>query len=321
MNMPWLEPVRTRLHQQYLDGRLGHAPLLLGTPGIGKRALAEWLARRILCTGSDGIDACGRCRACALASSATHPDWQQLAVDEGHAEILVDQIRDFQNSLYLTPAIADRRVGSIIPVDRLNRNAANALLKTLEEPPPQVWIVMVCDQPDRVPATLLSRCQQIAVPVPDRDLALQWLAERVPDSGAARLGQALSLADGAPLTALEWLSTGEIETALQIGAALGALLERDGSRIEVIAAAFESLSPAQVWAWLARWTSLWMKAASGLPNVLPDGLRRPSGPQATRLLARAWQDALDAQRLADRKIRHDWLLRAWLAHWERLASC
>ncbi|MDX1625407.1 MAG: DNA polymerase III subunit delta' [Wenzhouxiangellaceae bacterium] len=311
MILPWLEPDCRRIEAAIDAERLGHAPLLLGSSGVGKRALAEWLARRLLCAEPGPEGACGRCKSCRLIESGTHPDFFRVGVLEDKTEILVDQVREFIESITLTPALGDRRVGLIDPADRLNENAANALLKTLEEPAGNVWIVLVTEREDRLPVTIRSRCQRLYVPVPDRRAALDWLSARHDDHDAAELDLALDLADGAPLLAHRWLEDEGLERGTAVRDALLACGRPDFDEAGVIAAWKER--PAEAWDWLARWSEAFLRQAlSGEARGLPE---RPGPVPSPETLESCWADALEGKRLAWRPVRHDWLMRRWLARW------
>jgi len=314
---PWLDVERRALNQALDDERLGHAPMLLGSQGVGKRALADWLVRRILCRQLVDGEPCGACNACKLIASGGHPDLFRLELLEDKNEILVDQVRDFIASLSLTPSIGNRRVGLIVPADRLNRNAANALLKTLEEPSGEVWLVLVTDNEDRLPVTVTSRCQRRYVAVPDPAAAMDWLAGRHRDRDRRDCELALELADGAPLLADEWLSGAGLEQGLAIRDGLGAVLAGRGDEAELVGQWQET--PAESWRWLARFSQLWLQAVlSSSPAVLADMPIPPASRSAGEVLQQCWKQALEGRRLAARPVRHDWLLQAWLSQWRRL---
>jgi DNA polymerase-3 subunit delta' len=187
--------------------RWPHALLLVGRRGLGKRALALHLARALLCEapGPQG-SACGQCAGCTLAERASHPDLRLLEPvtydDEGNATpvdtITVDAIRDLIAFALLSSHRGGAKVAVIAPVDALNAAAANALLKTLEEPPPATFLLLVSDQPGRLPATIVSRCRRLPVTEPDATVATAWLAER----SVAHPALVLAQAGGAPLLAL-----------------------------------------------------------------------------------------------------------------------
>jgi DNA polymerase-3 subunit delta' len=319
MNLPWLKPETEALSAELDAGRLGHAPMLLGPPGSGKRALGEWLAQRILCLEPVQGEPCGRCRSCTLIQSGTHPDLFRLGLQEERSEIVVDQVREFIASLGLTPSIGSRRVGLIEPADRLNRNAANALLKTLEEPSNEVWIVLVTDHQERLPITVLSRCQQRAIRSPEPELARDWLAARTSQTDPQRCSIALELADGAPLLAEQWLGDDRLDQALALRDALAELIAGNGDPTLVLRL-WASMKPREGWAWLARFSFLWARMLQGQASEVLQGLPMPRSSAAGSLLAESWSGALEGTRLAERPIRHDWMLQAWLTRWRRLAD-
>ncbi|MCA1778980.1 MAG: hypothetical protein LC637_06260, partial [Xanthomonadaceae bacterium] len=92
---PWQKPARAALNQAIDASQLGHAPMFLGPPGVGKRSLARWLAARLLCQDVGDGESCGKCHSCQLLGSGSHPDFFDLAVLEDKTEIVVDQVRGF----------------------------------------------------------------------------------------------------------------------------------------------------------------------------------------------------------------------------------
>ncbi len=319
MILPWLEPEKIALDRAVAENRLGHAPMLLGSPGVGKRALADWLVQRLLCLDPRDGEACGNCRSCELIEGATHPDRFELGLLEDKSEILVDQVREFIASLSLTPSVGETRVGLISPADRLNRNAANALLKTLEEPSGNVWLVLVVDAERRLPPTVLSRCQRRYVAVPDRAAALEWLADRHGDRSPEQCAMALSLADGAPLLADAWLGEAGLEQGLAVRDALAGVMRGKADESALIAEWQQA--PEVIWPWLARWTERWLKSVLAGPDDALAGAPLPGAERdALDRLQACWERALDGARLAGGPIRHDWMLRAWLADWRRIGG-
>jgi DNA polymerase-3 subunit delta' len=200
--LPWLAPMWERLRQAQAADRLPHALLITGARGLGKRRLADLFARARLCTspGADGL-ACGRCADCGLNAAGSHPDLLRVAPDpeSKSGEITIDAIRELTERAALTPVRGAVKMVLIDPADRMNAAAANALLKTLEEPAGNTLLLLIAEQSGRLPATIRSRCQMLKLAVPAEDQALAWLTQRL-DVGAA---QRLRLAYGAPLRALE----------------------------------------------------------------------------------------------------------------------
>ena len=200
--LPWLEPSWARLRQAQAADRLPHALLIVGARGLGKRRLATLFARALLCPrpGPDGL-ACGSCTDCRLNAAGSHPDLARVGPDpeSKSGEIPIDAIRELTERAVLTPVRGAHKVVLIDPADRMNAAAANALLKTLEEPTGNTLLMLIAEQPGRLPATIRSRCQLLKLPVPAPDQALAWLTPLLGETAAPRL----RLAYGAPLRALE----------------------------------------------------------------------------------------------------------------------
>lgn len=186
-------------------GRLPHALLIHEAPGAGGEWLAHWAARLALC--ERGAEApCGRCTACRRTLAWQHPDLMRLGPLEDSRQIRIEQVRELAAELALTSHAGGYKVGILSPADLLNRFAANALLKTLEEPPPRTLLILVATQPSRLPATVLSRCQRLKVRAPTRAEAHAWLrevrGEGAWDAALAVVGEApmlLAEADPAPI--------------------------------------------------------------------------------------------------------------------------
>lgn len=199
--LPWHEKPWRQLQQRCGAGRLPHALLLTGPAGLGKRDFARRLAGALLCAApaTDG-DACGRCRGCHLFRAGSHPDFSAVRPAEDGKAIKVDQIRELRDFLSLTTQYGGHKIALLEPADRLNLNAANSLLKTLEEPPGNSLLLLVADQPARLPATVRSRCQLVRFDIPPAEEALPWLASRT--TGGLEPRVLLDAAGGAPLAAL-----------------------------------------------------------------------------------------------------------------------
>lgn len=195
---PWHAPLWSALTADL--ARLPHALLLQGPAGVGKHDFALRLAAALLCAQPNAeTAACGQCHSCRLLAAGTHPDLTQVVPEEDRRGIVIDQIRGLGAYLALRPHTAARKVAILSPADSMNLNAANSLLKILEEPPLGSVLLLVASQPARLPATIRSRCQRLTFPVPGRALALDWLKGREGGEVAAQL---VDEAGGAPLQAL-----------------------------------------------------------------------------------------------------------------------
>ena len=205
---PWLEPAWQQFQASRAAGRLPHALLLAGPAGVGKGDFAAELAAALLC-GDPAPDghACGRCTGCRLRVAGTHPDFFRLEPEEAGKAIRIDAVRALCAELAMTSHAAGSKIAVIDPADALNVNAANSLLKTLEEPTDNTLIVLVSSAPQRLPATIRSRCQQLRLPLPSAAQARDWLAATLGDE--AREAEALlNIAGGSPLRAAELLAAG-----------------------------------------------------------------------------------------------------------------
>lgn len=210
--LPWHAEDWARLQARRDRDALAHALLLCGAAGLGKRAFAQRFARGLLCEHPVAGEACGRCRSCLLLAAGTHPDLVELSCGlrrDGtpRSEIVVDQIRGLSTRLAMNSQFGGWQIACIDPADALNPAAANALLKTLEEPSTRTLLILLADAPWRLPPTIRSRCQRIEFHLPAAAQALAWLRAE----GVVNGGLALAAAGGNPGLALDWSRTGALE--------------------------------------------------------------------------------------------------------------
>ncbi|MCM2679862.1 DNA polymerase III subunit delta' [Echinimonas agarilytica] len=199
---PWQATSQNYLLQLIASDRLPHAMLFSGTHGIGKGRLVEWLAHRLLCHQPTSQGACGVCRSCLLLKAGSHPDLIQIESDK--ASIGVDLIRQAITSLSETAHQQGARVVIIEHAQNMTESASNALLKTLEEPGRQSFLLLTSPSASQLMATITSRCQNYVVPVPDENIALEWLQQQGSDATEAHL----RLNCGAPLVTQKFVSDG-----------------------------------------------------------------------------------------------------------------
>jgi DNA polymerase III subunit delta' len=268
---PWLETAAAQLRGAHAAGRLPPALLIHEAPGTGAGALARLFAQLRFCTAPQAP--CGQCTHCRRVAQGEHPDFVTVGPDEKSklGQIVVEQVRELAQQLSLSSYEGRGTVLVIQPAEALNRNAANALLKTLEEPRPDAHLILITSAPSLLPATIRSRCQKLAVQAPDRAMALAWLGEQQPQR-RADWPAVLDVLGVAPLEA----ATADVDRLLTIRADIDRLLEDAArGRLDVVRVA-------QGWAGedlplrLAGLENcltqrlLTMRADSRLPGAVPD---------------------------------------------------
>jgi DNA polymerase III subunit delta' len=205
----WLNPAWQQLLRSWQQGRLPHAVLLTGAFGTGKHLLAHRLAALLLCQQPVAAgEACGQCAACGWLQAGSHPDLATLQPEETGKAIKIDQVRALGVELGMTSHGGRYKVAVVSPADAMNVNAANSLLKTLEEPTDRTLLILISASPGRLPATVRSRCQQLRIHAPGPGEALDWLVAGglAPDIGR----RCLQLAGGAPLEAAELAASDQL---------------------------------------------------------------------------------------------------------------
>jgi DNA polymerase-3 subunit delta' len=199
--LPWHSTQRQHLENLIRQDRLAHAWLFHGPVGVGKLTFANMLAFRMLCHSPVQNEACRQCHSCQLFLAGHHPDLRLLEADEGKQIIGVDKVRATVEFMHKTSNQGGTRIVIVPKADNLNINAANALLKTMEEPPAKTLLVLLTREPGLLLATVRSRCQPLLFPVPAVDAALPWLGRHRLSGNSGIL---LELAGGAPLLALQY---------------------------------------------------------------------------------------------------------------------
>jgi len=221
----WNQPILDSLARR--ADRLPHALLVHGPRGVGKLALGERVAQLLLCEGQK--KPCGTCDACRWFLAGNHPDFRRIEPealakepppdmeDEAPAkrtkqpsiEIKIDQVRELADFLYIGSHRGRMRVALVHPAEDMNENAANALLKGLEEPPAGAMFILISHRPAQLLPTIRSRCVSVPVGIPPRPAALAWLEAQ----GLKEAERWLAYAGGAPLRAIEYAARGKIALA------------------------------------------------------------------------------------------------------------
>jgi len=257
--LPWHETAVAQLQSAWRASHLPHALLLQGADGLGKKSLAKWLACAVLCERSHTtLQHCGECANCKLTTAGSHPDLLWIAPEEDKQQISVDQIRATGERLGKTSYLGGYKIAIVEPAHQMTHSAANSLLKTLEEPPPQCLLILLTSRPSSLPATVRSRCQRIAVLRPKRDVALTWLQHAASDTASPQL---LEFAGGAPLRALEFARAGAFDALdREMTRSLAALLAGDTDVTQVAGEWAKDALPDRM-TWLDLWLTSQARAA------------------------------------------------------------
>lgn len=177
--LPWQKKNWDLLLGYIKQERIPQALLITGAGGLGKKHLAFQFAYSLICSSpQDNGSNCGNCNGCLLIMAETHPDLFLIKPDEEKKSISINQIRRVVTDTYLKPQFETYRVVIIAPADVMTSSAANAFLKCLEEPTERTLFILISDKPNRLPATIISRCQKLSVTMPEKPILYEWLKEQ-----------------------------------------------------------------------------------------------------------------------------------------------
>ncbi|RJG42260.1 DNA polymerase III subunit delta' [Motilimonas pumila] len=229
MIFPWLEPIAQQLAQQYRAAHLHHGLLFCGIKGLGKQALALNLSQLLLCE-NDGLQSCGFCHSCELFKAGTHPDFHRLADNDKH-HISIDDIRSLNKVMAERSQQGGSKVVVIDNAENFNESSANAILKTLEEPSANSYLILQCESLGRLMATITSRCQKITLSAPSFEQTQAWLAQQ--GVGHSLHSGLFHMHQGAPLALLAALQGEEALTYLGLAPKMDEYLKGKTAPFEV----------------------------------------------------------------------------------------
>ena len=318
------DSAKALLRSAIVQNRVAHAYLFHGDDRIGKRLLALRLSQALLCETITAADqepeACGACRACLQVDAHTHPDFIVIEPDRelANPQIKIEQIRDIEHQMIYRPLIGDRKICVIDEADRMTIGAANALLKTLEEPPDHSLFLLVSSRPYALPATIRSRCQALRLTAPAQTQieAAVVLKRELPPDDAHFLAL---LCDGQLGRALEC----DLEQARNHQKEFSAVFSTKGLQsFSTILATAETLAKAdravEAFNWLLRWLRdlLWLAVGAGSDHLLNQGQRTEMAALAQRIdideLLDLISDLATLERQANRNVNLQIALEAFL---------
>lgn len=230
---PWQAKVWSSFVRDVLSERLAHAVLLTASEGLGIDKLALAMGQFLLCdqVQVEPVNAiCRECKSCRLLAVGNHPGLLHIEAQSTSGQLLVDQIREINEFVTHTLSQGGARVVIIQTAHTMNTNAANALLKNLEEPSGRTFFILVSSQPGKLLPTVRSRCRKMSVFKPPMEEAKAWLVNQ----GLEDVEAYLEAAEGSPLKALAGFREGTLETHRQLGKSLQALLEGKSSSFDVV---------------------------------------------------------------------------------------
>jgi DNA polymerase-3 subunit delta' len=244
---PWLDVSFKQLGNRISEAKLHHALLIQGPSGLGKASFALQLGQLLLCKARQGDKVCGQCQSCLLNTATTHPD---LHVVESDKQIGVDQIRDAIKKLTNSAHMSGAKVLIIYDAHTMTESSANALLKTLEEPTVNTFLLLTTDKPERLLPTIKSRCEKLALPLPTLNSTLAWVKTQYDSDIDINFARLFS---SRPLALLAELQEEQKFTYEIFSAGLDALLQKQTSAMQLAMDWHDSADK------VLKWTQYWAR--------------------------------------------------------------
>jgi DNA polymerase-3 subunit delta' len=232
MLYPWQSASWQRFTQQYQQQRVPHAVILTGVSGLGQSALAEQMTMLVLCEIQDATAPCGQCHSCQLFLAGNHPDHTLISPEETGKQIKIEQIRELKHKQTLTANVSQWKTAILTPAEAMNINASNSLLKLLEEPQPNTFLILITAEPAHLPITILSRCQKVPLTLPSSETAIAWIQDQG-NFEKIEITKALTMAKSAPLAALSLLSDGSLDYLEQVSRDFTTLLQHKANPVQL----------------------------------------------------------------------------------------
>jgi DNA polymerase-3 subunit delta' len=255
---PWQQNQWNKVKDTFHTGRLAHALLLTGPDGIGIDHFAYSLSAFLLCSDKKENHACGLCKSCVLLGSQNHPDFFMIEPEEPGKQIKVDDIRGLINFIHLSSQYSSSKIVIINPAEAMNRNAANSLLKTLEEPPDGVIFLVVSSQPARLAVTIRSRCQRLNFSKATNEIGINWLKD-VAQVDTNKATELFTSCEGRPLDALKLIESKTSIHRIEVLSDLKTLTQASADTIG-IAKKWNDFGTLEVFAWILEFISSMTRA-------------------------------------------------------------
>lgn len=261
MNFPWHRDIAQSVSALDKQAQLPHAIMLSGGKGLGADQLANDLSALILCESPIDDYACGNCKSCHLMAAGSHNDFIRLSPEEEGKQIKVDDVRDMVGFINESSMRGGHKVAIVNPVEAMNINGSNALLKTLEEPAGDTIIFLVAERQEAVLPTIRSRCQILTIRAPKTSESLEWLKSQDLPQGDDHLCDYLAIAHGEPVKALKYVRQSAWDQQLQMIEGLSTSLKRQVSVSDVAAKWSDEFLEDRL-EWLVQWVEQMIRYVS-----------------------------------------------------------
>lgn len=306
--IPWLQTGYAELIARFNGKMPPHALMIYGDEGVGKSLLVDALVAGILCSSALSDQPCGKCQSCRWLATAFHPDFYEI---KGDSEIKVDEIRKIHQFAQLTPETG-RKVVVIKRADRMNLNAANSLLKVLEEPPSDLFFILESSKVEKLPITVRSRCQDYFISTPSAPEALLYLQTLVSGKlsvSAQSLSLLLALSLNAPFVAYHYLKDGYQEKVGTLLETIQSLIEGDAIPAKGVSTLLESEHLSFSLLFFLLTCSFNAEQIKTLPQLSTLFVVLQHFPEKFRLIQ--YEKLVEIDRLRTAQTRTDWALEAW----------
>lgn len=303
--LPWFKESFEAMIARFDQGGFPQSLLITGEQDIGKRYFAEDLARSILCLSRSDDKACGHCQSCLWLDKNNHPDFLPISALEKSNFIRIDQIRQLTQFVQMTSETG-QKVVIIHNADEMNGNAANALLKTLEEPTQRCYLILVSDYPKKLPVTITSRCQNEYLTIHNNGLLVQaWLEKNNLSISATGIENILRLSYGRPLLSQKFIDSELLGLASELEVLFTKYIARQKGLEEL------SVFIAKNWQLSSHMLLFWMSSAVKA-NGSSDSIVKCLASYDACHLMNLCDGFIQIVRLESTTIKQDWLINEWL---------
>ena len=225
--IPWFEGEKEIFKKTFNH----HAYILEGPKGIGKNLFTLEIAKGFLCNSKPNIEICNECQSCHIFDKFNHPDFYQIKTLEEKKQISINQIKEIQEPLYESSFLGFNKVFIINPLDKLTKEAFDAFLKNLEEPPANSIFLLVSHRYQSLPLTIKSRCIHISLHVPKTDLIKPWLNKQTKHK--EKIESALLFSKGKPLVAAEMINLDVKDTRISFIKDISELIKTGNNLLQI----------------------------------------------------------------------------------------